>query len=187
MKRLLITCSLLLAFVMPMLAQVDHDYNPNDMTPVVSQALAKEQIPAAVMKAVNTQFDKNDPLTWTKFPYALKEYGWVYDVGASNVQLERFEVTMKTSTGNELWAVYDVDGNLIETREMSKNIAIPRVVQEKLMNSQYKDWTIVGSREIIKYYHDHKNNTAEQHFRITVEKDNVKRSISFNDQASTKQ
>lgn len=186
MKRLLITGSLLVAFLMPMLAQVDHDYNPNDMTPIASQTLTKDQIPPAVLKAVNSQFDKNDPVTWTKFPYALKEYGWVYDVGASSMQLDRYEVTMKTSSGSELWAVYDVDGNLIETREMSKNIAIPRTVQEKLMNSPYKDWTIVGSREIIKYYHDHNNKSVEQHFRITVEKGNAKRSISFNDQASSK-
>jgi hypothetical protein len=186
MKRLLITCSLLMAFVMPMLAQVDHDYNPNDMVPIANQTLTKDQIPAAVLKAVNTQFDKNDPLTWTKFPYALKEYGWVYDVGASGVALNRYEVTMKTATGNELWAVYDADGNLVETRELAKNISIPRAVQEKLAKSQYKDWTVVGNKEIIKYYHDHKNSSVEQHFRITVEKDNVKRSISFNDQASTK-
>jgi hypothetical protein len=177
----------MMAFVMPMIAQVDHDFNPNDKVPVTSQTLTKEQIPAAVMKAVNTQFDKNNPQTWSKFPFALKEYGWVYDVGASSLQLNRFEVTMKTTTGSDLWAVYDVDGNLIETREMSKNINIPRAIQEKLANSQYKDWTVVGSKEIIKYYHDHNAKNVEQHLRLTVEKDNVKRSISFNDQASINQ
>jgi hypothetical protein len=51
---------------------------------------------------------------------------------------------------------------------------------EKFQNSQYKDWKIVGSKEVIKYYHDHNNSSVEQHFRITVEKDNVKRGISFN-------
>ncbi len=186
MKRLFLTGTLLLAFLMPMLAQVDHDYNPNDRVPIATETLTKDQIPASVLKAVNTQFEKNNPLTWSKFPFALKEYGWVYDVGASDLQLARYEVTMKTTTGSDLWAVYDADGNLIETREASFNIAMPRAVQEKLANSQYKDWTVVGNREIIKYYHDHKNTTVEQHFRITVEKDKVRRSISFNDQASSK-
>jgi hypothetical protein len=182
----LVTFSGLVAFMLPLIAQVDHDYNLNDRVPIVNQTITKEQVPAAVLKAVNTQFDKNNPLTWSKFPYALKEYGWVYDVGASDLPLNRFEVTMKTPTGDDLWAVYSANGDLIETREMSKDIALPRSVQEKLANSQYKDWKVVGNKEVIRYYHDHTKNSVEQHFRITVEKNNVTRSISFNDQASVK-
>jgi hypothetical protein len=186
MKKLFLTGVLLMAFVFPMLAQVDHDYNPNDRIPITNATITKDQIPAAVLKAFNTQFDKNNPLTWSKFPYALKEYGWVYDVGAADLQLNRFEVTMKTTNGNDLWAVYDPQGNLVETREMSTNIAVPKNVQEQLANSQYKDWTVVGNKEIIRYYHDHDNSSVEQHFRVTVEKDKVKRSLSFNYQNSTK-
>jgi hypothetical protein len=184
MKKLLMTSLVLTALGLPMLAQVDHDYNLNDRVPIASATITKEQVPAAVLKAVNTEFDKNKPETWSKFPFALKEYGWVYDAGASSLKLDRYEVTMKTSTGNELWAVYDPQGNLVETREMSTNIPMPRSVQEALANSQYKDWKVVGNKEIIRYYHDHSKSSAEQHFRVTVEKDNVKRGISFNDQAS---
>jgi hypothetical protein len=115
-----------------------------------------------------------------KFPYALKEYGWVYDIGAADIPLNRFEVTMKTESGNDLWAVYNADGQLVETNELSRNIPIPLSVMEAFQKSQYKDWKIVGNREIIKYYHDHNEASVEQHFRITVEKENVKRSISFN-------
>jgi hypothetical protein len=43
----------------------------------------------------------------------------------------------------------------------------------------------VGNKEIIKYYHDNDFTSVEQHVRVTVEKDNVKRSISFNDQATS--
>lgn len=185
MKKLFLTSAVLMAFVLPMLAQIDHDYNPNDRVPIANTILSKDQIPAAVLKAVNTQFDKSNPLTWSKFPYALKEYGWVYDVGASDIQLNRFEVTMKTDKGNDLWAVYDSDGGLVETREMSTNIPVPRYVQEELAASQYKDWTIVGNKEIIRYYHDHNKTSAEQHFRVTVEKDKAKRSLSFNYQTGT--
>ncbi len=186
MKKLLITFLVFTGFVLPLLAQIDHDYNPNDRVPVANVTITKEQVPAAVIKAFNTQFDKNNPLTWSKFPFALKEYGWVYDVGASDLQLNRYEVTMKTNTGNELWAVYDPNGNLVETREMSTNIPVPQSVQESLAKSQYKDWTVVGNKEIIKYYHDGNFKSVEQHFRVTVEKDKVKRSISFNYQTSTK-
>jgi hypothetical protein len=185
MKRVLISILALSGFLFPLLAQVDHDYNPNDRVPVVNTTITKDQVPAVVLKAVNTQFDKNNPITWSKFPFALKEYGWVYDVGASDVNLNRYEVTMKTNTGDDLWAVYTANGELVETREVSKNTAIPPSIMTALSNSQYKDWTVVGDKEIIKFYHDHNQSSIEQHFRLTIEKNNVKRSISFNNQAKT--
>jgi hypothetical protein len=180
MKKLLVSVLTLTGFLFPLLAQVDHDYNPNDRVPVVNQRITKEQVPAAVLKAVNTQFDKANPVTWSKFPFALKEYGWVYDVGASDLALNHFEVTMTTPTGGDLWAVYSDKGDLIETREVNKNVPLPRYAQEELAKSQYKDWKVVGDKEIIRYFHDHESKSAEQHLRVTVEKDGVKRSISFN-------
>lgn len=180
MKTLLITCLALISFVSLSQSQVSHDYNANDMEPAVTAKIPKDQIPAAVVNAVNVQFDNSNPTSWSKFPYALKEYGWVYDLGAGNVNLDRYEVTMKTDRGNDFWAVYTKNGELVETREMSKDIAIPPPVMEKFLKSQYKDWKIIGNKEIIRFYHDHDKNRVEQHFRITVEKDGVKRSISFN-------
>ncbi len=185
MKKLL-TLSLLVALGLPLIAQIDHDFNPNDRVPLVNTTITKELVPAAVLKAVNTQFDKNNPLTWSKFPFALKEYGWVYDVGASELALNQYEVTMKTPAGNDLWAVYSASGELVETREIAKDVAMPRYIQEQLANSKYKDWTLVGNKEIIRFYHNHDFSSVEQHFRITVEKDNVKRSISFNYQNKDK-
>jgi hypothetical protein len=186
MKKLFITCLTLVAFTIPSLAQVDHDYNLDDREPAISTKITKDQVPAAIVKAVNVQFDKNNPVTWSKFPYALKEYGWVYDVAAENLQLDRYEVTMKTPNGDDLWAVYTNKGELVETREMSKNTIIPQSVMNEFSKSQYKDWKIVGNREIIRFYHDHQlnKNSVEQHFRITVEKDGAKRGISFNWQGS---
>jgi hypothetical protein len=185
MKKL---SALFLAFagiVFPLIAQVDHDYSPNDRMPVVNVTITKEQIPAAVLKAAQTQFDLSNQGTWSKFPYALKEYGWVYDVGAGNLALNRYEVRMKTKEGHDLWAVYSAEGDLIESREASTNVTVPAHVKEALAKSEYKDWNIIGDKEIIKYYHDHTNTTVEQHFRLTVQKDKVKRSISFNFQGGS--
>ncbi len=184
MKKLLTVCLAFLGFMFPALGQVSHDYNSNDVEPIVTETITKDKVPPSVLKAFETQFDKNDPLTWSKFPFALKEYGWVYDAGAADLVLNRYEVTMKTDKGNELWAVYSAEGDLIETREMSTNIAIPPSVMEAFNQSKYKDWRIIGNKEIIKYYHDHDKKNVEQHIRITVEKDNVKRSISFNYQGT---
>ena len=180
MKKLLISVLVFSGFIVPLLAQVDHDYNVNDRIPVVNVTITKEQVPASVLKAVATQFDMSSPVTWSKFPYALKEYGWVYDVGASDIKLDRYEVQMKNKEGHDLWAVYSANGELVESREASSNVAIPTNVQQELAKSQYKDWKVVGDKEIIRYYHDNTTSNVEQHFRLTVQKDNVKRSISFN-------
>lgn len=182
MKRTLVLIAMVLTFILPSAAQVSHDYMAGDREPVVTATISKEQVPAVVVNAVSRQFDKSNPLTWSRFPYALKEYGWVYDVGADNVVLDRYEVTMKTDKGNDLWAVYTNNGELVETREMSTNIAIPQDIMNQFLNSQYKDWKIVGNKEIIKFYHDHSldKSKIEQHFRINVEKDGIKRAISFN-------
>jgi hypothetical protein len=185
MKKLLVSILVFSGFLFPLLAQVDHDYNVNDRVPIVNATITKDQVPAAVLKAATTQFDLAVPATWSKFPYALKEYGWVYDVGASDIKLDRYEVQMKNKEGHELWAVYSANGELIESREAAKDVAMPVNVQKELANSQYKDWKVVGDKEIIKYYYDHNISSVEQHFRLTVEKDNVKKSISFNFQGNT--
>ena len=184
MKKFLFSVLALLGFIFPLMAQVDHDYNTNDREPLINSTITKDQVPAAILKAAQTKFDLNNSATWSKFPYALKEYGWVYDVGASNIKLDRYEVTIKNKEGNDLWAVYTAKGELVESREASMNVPVPANVMQELSKSQYKDWKIVGDKEIIRFYHDHNNSSVEQHFRLTVEKDNVKRSISFNYQGT---
>jgi hypothetical protein len=182
MKKLIFSCLVILVFALPTIAQVDHDYNPKDLVPVPGPNLSKDQVPASVIKAASIDFNLSKPETWTKFPYALKEYGWVYDKDAADVKPDRYEVSMKATNGDDLYAVYSSDGVLITTREVNNNAPVPASVLEALSKSQYKDWKIVGNKETIKYYHDKKN--VEQHFRVTVEKDNVKRTVSFNYQAN---
>jgi len=184
MKKFLFSVLALLGLIFPLMAQVDHDFNNNDRDPLINSTITKDQVPAAILKAAQTKFDLNNSATWSKFPYALKEYGWVYDVGASNIKLDRYEVTIKNKEGNDLWAVYTAKGELVESREASVNVPVPANVMQELSKSQYKDWKIVGDKEIIRFYHDHNNSSVEQHFRLTVEKDNVKRSISFNYQGT---
>lgn len=79
MKKLLITGLAMIAFVLSSLAQVDHDYNSKDVVPGAGMNLPKDQIPAVVLKATKVDFNMDNPLSWTRLPYALHEYGWVYD------------------------------------------------------------------------------------------------------------
>lgn len=162
-----------------MFAQVDHDYNPNDKEPIAVYNLSDDQVPITVAKEIDKDFNRKKAEGWSKFPYTLKEYGWVYDsIGTYNVNPDRYVAKIIINNGHDLYAVYDAKGFLIATREISENMPMPPSVQERLANSTYSDWNLVGNKEIIRFYYDRKN--VEQHFRITVEKDGVKRSISFN-------
>jgi hypothetical protein len=180
MKKLVFVLMGFAGLTVPLVAQIDHDYSANDFEPVVYSTITKDQVPAAVLKAVNTRFDKDTPQTWSKFPFTLKEYGWVYDVNSKANPVNDFQVIMKTKSGDNLWAVYDAQGNLVQTREVSKNVTVPAYVATALANSQYKDWTILSDKEIIQYYHSQGGNNVEEHLRLTVEKNNVKKSLSFN-------
>jgi hypothetical protein len=181
MKKMFFTGVIFMALTLNIKAQVDHDYNPNDIEPGKGSKLTNDQVPASVLEAMKVDFALDKPQTWTKFPYALKEYGWVYDKGAASVQPDRYEVTMKTTDGVDLYAVYSKDGTLVTTKESFVNVPLPASVKEKLDNSKYKDWTIIGNQELIRYYYD--KNSVDQHFRITVTKGDVIRTISFNYQA----
>jgi hypothetical protein len=181
MKKLVIAGVIFMALSFQMMAQVDHDYNPKDVMPATGVVIPSSQVPQSVLQAMKVDFNLADPQTWTKFPYAIKEYGWVYDADATGVKPDRYEVSMKTDNGSDLFAVYSNDGNLIATREVLMNKPLPESIKEKLAKSAYKDWAVVGDKEIIKYYYD--KNSVDQHFRITVEKNNVKRTISFNYEA----
>jgi len=178
MKKLLVSVLAFLGFLFPLLAQVDHDYRLNDIIPVESLTLKKDQIPPAIVQAVNKDFSTGQAVTWGKFPYTLENYGWVVNPDAAGEKPDHYEVFIKAKDGSDVYAVYAANGTIIQSRSLYKNIALPAVVKDRLAKSQYKDWTIVGDKEIIKYLNDEKD--VIQHFRVTVEKNNVKRSISFN-------
>ncbi len=178
MKKLLISLLAFSGFLFPLLAQVDHDHRVDDVIPVESLYLNKDQIPVAIVQAVRNDFSTGEAFKWAKFPYTLEKYGWVINQDEKGEKPDHYEVFIKTKEGGDVNAVYAPDGTIIESRIVNKNFSLPTVVKEALAKSQYKDWSVVGDKEIIKYYNT--RNNIEQHFRVSVEKNNVKRSISFN-------
>ncbi len=178
MKKFLISILALSGFLFPLLAQVDHDTRETDIIPVESLTLKKEQIPQAIVKAVTVDFATGQPVTWGKFPFNLENYGWVVNKDMAGEKPDHYEVLIKAKDGSDVYAVYKADGTILESRSVYKNIPVPAEVSAKLAKSQYKDWSVVGDKEMIKYYKDKKN--VEEHFRLTLQKGNVKRSVSFN-------
>jgi hypothetical protein len=178
MKKLVVLFLSLTGFLFPLLAQVDHDQTENEIIPVENLTLKKEQIPNAIVKAVNDEFKTGQAFKWGKFPYVLEKYGWVVANDAKDQKPDRYEAYIRTSDGSEIYAIYLPDGTIVQSKVIRKNATLPATVLQALEKSQYKGWNIVGDKEFIKYYNS--KNNVEEHYRITVEKNNVKKTISFN-------
>jgi hypothetical protein len=178
MKKLFVSVLALSGFLFPLLAQVDHDREVSEVVPVESLTLKKEQIPQAIVKAVGVDFSTGKPVTWGKFPFNLQNYGWVVNKDMAGEKPDHYEVLIKAKDGSDIYAVYTADGTILQSKSVYKNIPVPAEVSTKLANSQYKDWTVVGDKELIRYFKNKMN--VEEHFRLTIQKGKEKRTVSFN-------
>jgi hypothetical protein len=178
MKKLLVSMFAILGLGFPMLAQVDHDFKLDEKIPVASLDLKKNQIPPEIIKSVTSDFENGQPLTFGKFPFVLEKYAWIIKNDDADLKPDQYQVFIKAKDGSDIYAIYTPEGKIIQSRAIYKNIEVPLPVRESLAKSQYKDWTIIGDKEILSYFID--KNNVEKHFRITVEKNNAKHSISFN-------
>jgi hypothetical protein len=178
MKKLIVSLIAIAGIILPLRAQVDHDQNGDETFPRESLVLKKDQIPANIVNAVNNDFANGEAFRWGKFPFVLEKYGFVIAKGTENQKPDYYEVNIKTKDGSDIYAVYSSDGTIIQSKTIRKNAALPLSVTQSLAKSQYKDWTIVGDKELIKYYNSKKD--VEEHFRVTLEKNNVKKTVSLN-------
>ena len=186
MKKLVFVLIFLGAYLLPTIAQYGSDGMINEKVSIVTARITKDKIPAAIIKTANMNFDKDNPFTWSKFPRELKEFGWVYEVGSNpDHPLSGFKVTMKTTSGRDLQANYDVNGKLTESRERSTNIPVPLYILSDLAGSEYKDWTIIGNKEVIQFYSTGDKPTADQYFRLILQKGSEKRKLAYRYEANT--
>jgi hypothetical protein len=185
MKKIYFVLMLAIVVSFSVKAQPNEDALMSEYVPVVASKIQASNIPASISKDVNTLFDKDNPLTWSKFPYKFKDFGWVYEVGNPEKKLSRYEVSIKTSRGGFLWGRYNADGDLVETKEISENIAVPKYILDALYTGPYKDWKIVGNKEVVNFYQNKDNPTAEQNFKLNIEKGNMKKKLAFQYEANS--
>jgi len=146
MKTIFVSAFLMLAAVSPILAQ---DLELKEELPVESLTMKKGNMPPAVLKSADQLFKGNTQVKWGVFPYQLKDFGWVVD-NNYNEPIDHYEVYMKTTDGSNVYAVFESTGELISSRTISKNIALPTSVRNAIDKSGYKGWQISGDTEIIK-------------------------------------
>lgn len=178
MKKLFFLFLASAGLTFPLFPQAVHEFDESEMIPVESLILKKDQVPQAIVKAVNTDFQSGDAFRWGKFPYVLEKYGWVVAKDAGNNKPDQYEVYIKAHDGSDIYAIYLPDGTILQSRTIRKNAPLPLSVEQALAKGQYKDWKIIGDKELIKYYNN--KNDIEEHVKVTVEKNNVKKNLSFN-------
>lgn len=169
----------LIAFMIPVAGQSSQIPLVSEEVQLFTAEIQKDDIPQDVIKTINLDFDKRNQFTWSKLPHQLKEFGWVYEIGDTDTPINSYKVRIKTNA-RVLSGSYDAEGNLVETHERSKDIAVPRYVMEALYSSPYKDWKIVGNKEIVNFYNLSDNSLATQNFKLKLEKDNKRKTLAFN-------
>jgi hypothetical protein len=186
MKKLIVKSMLLLGILIPVQAQ--NEFLIADQQPVIKASIPASQLPSEVLETVSIKFDRSNPGTWSKFPLAMADFGWVYDMGNENSPLEHFEVKLRTTREADYWAKYTKAGELIESREETKNAVIPTEIMKEFKSGDFGDWKIIESNEIVRFNHDPVFRTADvkYQYRLTVEKDGNRKSIPFNFRGSEK-
>lgn len=184
MKKILLSLIVLAAINFSVVAQSNF-YPTGEYVAVVTADIPVASLPALISKTVNVRFDKDNPLTWSKLPYKLNDFGWVYEVGTPEERLARYEVSMKTTRGGFFKGFYNEEGELVETIERSKDITVPRYIMEALLSGPYKDWTVVGNKEVVNFFQNSDNPKAVQKVKLVIEKDKVKRTLAFNYEAGS--
>jgi hypothetical protein len=145
MKKLAFVLLGILSFMIPSFAQ---GLDLVEEVPVAREELKKADIPNAVVTTVARDFKDYVPAKFSAFPFDFQKYGWVVNTKVPG-NPDQYEVNLVTSDGSYMDAVYSSTGDLIRYRKIIKNEALPFTVTQSIAKSDYKDWTIVGDKELI--------------------------------------
>ena len=146
MKKFLFFALILFAFAYPSQAQ---ERDLTEDVPLEQLTLKKGNIPPAVVKAAEELFKGKTQLKYGVFPYELKKYGWE-PASDYNEPIDHYEVYLRGADGNDVYAVFESNGDLIRYREIDKKVALPLPILKAIANSPYKGWKVNEGTEIVK-------------------------------------
>ncbi len=176
MKKLFFSLLTFAAIIFPLTGQVD-DPDQQESVPIESLILRQKQIPPAIINEIKSDFIFNKPIVGKILPTIQDNYSWAFTRDAKDKKPSFYEAYIRVRNGGNVYVKYNPDGTIIQSEVIRKNAALPYTVAEDLQKSQYKGWRVVGDKELIKYLSPGKN--VEEHYRIFVEKNNVRRDITF--------
>ena len=142
MKKLIVVVILFVAF---------QNAWAQDSETLVIKKIEKRTVPAAVITSVEKEYPEGIVELWEAIP--VKAFESYYVVSETNDMYigekpEYYQVTMK-GTHSKTYAVYDANGNLIHSREIIKDTALPEAIRTTIV-TDYPGWRITGDKEVIR-------------------------------------
>lgn len=177
MKKLILSLLSLAGLVFPLTGQVLDDPYQVEPVPIESLVLKQKKIPPSIIEEIKSSLMSDKPIIGRNLPTVRDSYSWTIKPDTKENTPSFYEAYIKVQKGSNVFVKYNSDGTILESEIIRRNAALPYKVAEDLEKSQYKGWTVVGDKELIKYLSS-RNNVME-HFKIIVEKNNVKRNIAF--------
>ncbi len=171
MKKLSLLLLTLLVPVFPILAQ---ELMQTEDIPVETLVLKKGDIPPNIITAADKLFEGMKQVAWGKFPYQLKDYGWVVDKDYK-LPIDHYEVQFKAKDGSDIYAVFEANGELVRYKVINRDAAPPRVIMNNLEKGPYKDWKIVG--DVMRVVSNQKK--VVEHYAIKVSNNGMTKNLYF--------
>jgi hypothetical protein len=171
MKKTRLFASVVLAFF-PVLI-----YAQEIQLPSVEVNARQDEIPSKVKEAVLNDFGpSHQPFVWVTAQSIFDHSVWESNINTGNVDVYSYAIHTRTTKGDQLDALYSVDGKRISSREYFKNFRPSFNVINSLQNSEYKNWMITRDAHVIKTL---ANGTEKERYELVVKNGKEKKFLYF--------
>jgi len=141
--------------------------------------LKKSEVPTEVLESVKEDFPNGTMSEIYGIPVQVLEDEWYFEVNQEDTDTDleygAFSVMISTKEGTRQ-ANYDRKGNLINTVEKLKNIALPRPI-ENTIKKHYAGWSVVKDKARLITYH--RKDRKKAHYKVWIAKNGVKEKLVF--------
>lgn len=142
-----------------------------DSETLTIKKIDKKIVPAAVIASVEKEYPEGIVELWEAIPVeAFESYYVVSETNDLKLgeKPEYYQVTMK-SDRSKTFAVYNAKGNLIHSREIIRDTALPESISTAIV-ANYPGWKITGDKEIIM-----QNRGIQDNYKVEITKGKEKR------------
>lgn len=138
-----------------------------------NEELKEDQVPEAVVKAIETDFPYWQSIKWYAFDEVTNDWAMVTrDGNAQKFMADHYVVTAKGKNVTT-HAVYYKNGKLLRSRTQIKDAALPSAVLQTI-GKEYPGWKVVGDLVVIKNFDENK-----KYFKVELENGGQKQTAYF--------
>lgn len=145
---------------------------------VTIKKVKREEVPAAVITAFEQDFPDGKAIEYSLMPLKVYKSKWEVtpdpDNDDFNGQKPDFYDVYTKGSNFVTHAIYNADGKLLKFSEKVTDAALPTNITQSISTGPYKDWVIVGDKEVIKAA-----SKKPDYYRIKIEKGHSHKYLYF--------